>query len=427
LREQDLSSSGRLIVPHLGLWLFVLYCIISFHFTDTKVAGIKLNELVSLLTIPFLLYSIRHVNKYILYFIGLFVAFLLITVLFNLNREFYFSQLGDLSLLRKPYLISIARFVELIACVAFALIVYKTVVYYRGKGLTTSFILRKVLNANLYLSIVFLIIFLLTHQHLLSLAGSHIVYDTTPYSAPTLRLRGYYVEGGPLGLFYSGLYMLTFFVKGRKWVYRLVFLLVILCAQSKAGIVSVLAWHFYLLYQQFRYASWFKYAILALLLPVFYLIFTQVVANYIEAFRHFDVIVAERKNDYNFVMGRISAVFLTPNMVLANPVFGIGMGNYALVRNNPDYLGILPAVTDWDAPGLGAFITLLIENGLFGLIAFSILLYFIYKRYAPISSIAGKSIKVFVLICLLGVQLHFLYIWFFVGLALAAPDDAQDN
>jgi hypothetical protein len=228
-------------------------------------------------------------------------------------------------------------------------------------------------------------------------------------------------------LFYSGLYMLTFFVKGRKWVYRLVFLLVILCAQSKAGIVSVLAWHFYLLYQQFRYASWFKYAILALLLPVFYLIFTQVVANYIEAFRHFDVIVAERKNDYNFVMGRISAVFLTPNMVLANPVFGIGMGNYALVRNNPDYLGILPAVTDWDAPGLGAFITLLIENGLFGLIAFSILLYFIYKRYAPISSIAGKSIKVFVLICLLGVQLHFLYIWFFVGLALAAPDDAQDN
>lgn len=411
-----------MILPHAGIWLFTIYCIISFHFTETKIAGIKLNEFVSLLTIPVLLYSIRHVNKYLIYFIGLFLTFLLLTFLTNLNRDFYLN-INSLTLLKRPYLISLSRFIELIACLAFTLIVYKTINHYRSMGLTSSFILRKVLNANLYLSLIFLAVLVLTYLNVISITGSTIIYDTTPYSSPTPRLRGFYVEGGPLGLFYSALYILTFFVGGRKWVYRSVFILIILVAQSKAGMVGVLAWHFYLFYQRFRYASWFKYIILAILVPVFYFIFTFVIANYIYSINNFSEIVSERKGDYNFVMGRIAAIFITPNMVLENPLVGIGLGNYALVRNDPDYLGILPAVTEWDAPGLGVFVTLLVENGLFGLLSFLLLLYTIYKRYAPVSPTAEKAIKAFVLICLLGVQLHFLYIWFFVGLALAAPDD----
>ncbi|OKL39623.1 O-antigen ligase family protein [Pontibacter flavimaris] len=421
-----MRSSEKLIVPHVGLWLFIAYCILCFHFTETKIASIKLNELVSLLTIPFLLYSIRSVNKYLLYFIGLFVALLLLTFITNLNRDF-FLEINGITLLKSPYLISIARFIELIACIAFALVVYKTVQFYREKGLTTSSILRRVLMANMLVSLFFLLVFILTYLKILPLAGSQIIYDTTPYavSDPTPRLRGYYVEGGPLGLFYSALYILTFFMQGRKWVLRLVFLLVILCAQSKAGIVAVVAWHFYLFYQRFRYTSWFRYIILAALIPLFYLVFTMVISDYIYSMNNFSAIVEERKNDYNFVMGRIAAIFITPNMVSESPLLGVGLGNYALVRNNPEYLGMLPPVSEWDAPGLGVFATLLVENGLLGLLLFLLLLYSIYRRYAPFSRISDRAIKAFVLICLLGVQLHFLYIWFFIGIALAAPNDDE--
>ncbi|MBX0331701.1 O-antigen ligase family protein [Pontibacter sp. HSC-14F20] len=416
--------SDRLILPHVGLWLFLLYCIISFHFTDLKLAGIKLNEFVALLTIPFLLYTIRHVNKYLLYFLALFVGFLLVTFASNTGTQFY-TDINGLTLLKGPYLISIARFVELMACLAFALIVYKAVRYYQNQGLSINYILRKVLTINLYVSLVFLLIFLLVQSGVLPLPESTIIYDTTPYASndPTPRLRGYYVEGGPLGLFYSSLYMLTFFVSGRKWVYRLVFLLVIIAAQSKAGMAGILAWHFYLFYRQFRHASWFRYVILAMLIPVFYFVFTLLISNYLVSIENFEALVEERKGDYNFVMGRIAALFITPNMVMENPLFGIGLGNYALVRNDPAYLGILPPVPEWDAPGLGVFVTILVENGLIGFMAFLALLYAIYKNYAPDSIIASRALKVFILICLLGVQLHFLYIWFFIGLALAAPAD----
>jgi len=419
-----LKSSSKLVLPHVGLWLFVIYCIICFHFTETKIVGIKLNEFVSLLTIPFLLISLRSVNRYLIYFTCLFLSFLILTFLLNLNRDF-FLDINGLTLLKQPYLISISRFIELVACLAFAMLVYKTFSYYYSKGVTADRVLRKVLNANLVLSILFLIVFLLTYMNIFSLAASSITYDTTPYANPTPRLRGYYVEGGPFGLFYSAIYILTFFVQDRKWLYRIVFLLVIFCAQSKAGMVAVLAWHFYIIYKRFRSASWFRYVILAALVPLFYLIFTQVIANYIYSINHFSEIVAQRRGDNNFVMGRIAAVFITPNMVVDNPLFGIGLGNYALVRNSPDYLGMLPAVKEWDAPGLGIFATLLVENGLFGFFCFVLILYSIYTKYSKVSFISAEAIKAFVLICLLGVQLHFLYIWFFVGLALATPHDER--
>lgn len=393
-----------------------------------KFAGVKLNELVSLLTVPFLISGIRSINKYLVYFLILFLSFLFLTICFNINTAFYLNIEG-LSTLKLPYLISVSRFIELIACLSFALMVYKTINHYSNRGIEVSHTLKKVLNANFYVSAIFLLVFLLTYLNILSLQNSAIVYDTTSYdpSNPTPRLRGFYVEGGPLGLFYATLYILTFFIKGRKWLLRASFLLVLLCSQSKAGIVAVLAWHFYLFYQNFKSAKWFRYIVLAALIPIFYLVFTKVIANYIHAVQNFSGIVAERQNDTNFVMGRIAAVFITPNMVIENPIFGVGLGNYALVRNNPDYLGILPPSKYWDAPGLGVFATLLVENGLYGLYLFILILYSMYRRYSRTSVVSGKAIKAFVLICLLGVQLHFLYIWFFIGLALAAPNDEIDS
>ncbi|WP_347156789.1 O-antigen ligase family protein [Pontibacter chitinilyticus] len=421
-----MKSSDSLIVRHVGLWLFIAYCLVCFHFTETKVFGVKINELVSLLTIPFLLYSLRSVNKYILYFFYLFLSFLALTFLFNLHTQFFLDIRG-LTLLKMPYFISLSRFGELVACLAFAIIVNKTFNYYYSKGLSTDYLLKKVLDANLCLSLLFLTVFLLTYLKIFSLADSNIIYNTTPYDIlnPTPRLRGYYVEGGPFGLFYSTFYILTFFLQGRKWVYRLVFIVVILCAQSKAGIVAVLAWHFYLFYQRFRYASWFKYLVFIALIPIFYIVFTKVVANYIYAVKHFSELVVLRKGDNNFMMGRIAAIHLIPNMVRDNPLWGIGLGNYALVRNNPAYLTALPAAQDWDAPGLGIFVTLIVENGIIGLCCFVLILYLLYRRYAKQSFLSAEALKAFALICLLGVQLHFLYIWFFIGFALAAPNEKE--
>lgn len=397
--------------------LFSLYCIICFHFTEVKFYDIKLNELVSLLAVPFILISVRKINKYLLYFLVFFFTILVVTFLNNLTHTFYLN-IDELSVLKRPYLISIARFIEYIACLSFAIIVYKTFTYYQDKGKPASFVLDNVLKFNAILSFLFIGAYFITYFDIERLNTSSLLYNASPYSAPTIRLRGFYVEGGPLGLLYSFLFILTFFIPGKKWFYQVVFITIILMAKSKAGLVGVIAWLSFKVYQKFKHTVWLKPIIVLLLVPIFLVAFSKIANEYIYLLSNVDKILPNRLTDTNFVMGRIAAVFIAPNMFLDNPWLGIGIGNYAILRNNPEYLGNWPAVELWDAPGLGVFISLIIDNGILGFMLFSLLLYRIYNKYSTASK---QLIILFVLIGMLGVQLHFLYIWFLIGLALALP------
>ena len=415
-----MRDTVQLLVSNVRLLLFSVYAIICFHFTEIKFYDVKLNELVSLLAIPFLLLMVRRMNKYILYFLAFFVFILITTFLANLSHTFYLD-INGISLLKKPYMISIARFLEYMACLVFAAITYKTVTFYTDRGKPVSFVLKTVLKLNVLISFIFIATYLLAAFKVIDLHQSKLLYDATPYREPTIRLRGFYVEGGPLGLLYCFLFILASLLKEKKWFYQAVFFIVIIMAKSKAGLIGVIAWMSYKFYRKFEHTSWLKPIVILLILPVFLAAFVKIADEYIYLLSNVETVLPEHRTDNNFVMGRIAAVFIAPNMFLENPFFGIGLGNYALLRNAPEYLGIWPAVTEWDAPGLGVFASLLIENGIVGFSVFAILLYSIYKGYAGVSSMAGQLIMLFVLIGMLGVQLHFLYIWFLIGLALAVP------
>lgn len=351
-----------------------------------------------------------------------FTSILVITFILNYKREFYLN-INGLTILKRPYIISIARFVEYMACITFSIVIYKTIIYYREKGVSFNYILEAILKANILFAVLFIGVFLLAYFNFIPLENSILLYDTTPYTDPTIRLRGFYVEGGPLGLLFCMFYILSFFLQKKKWILQILSFTVILLAQSKAGLVGVLAWHTYQFYTSFKHSKWLKPIIVLLIAPIFYILFMKIIVDYIQAYNNFFIILPYHMEDYNLIMGRIAAVFIIPKMFAENPLFGIGLGNYAIVRNNPYYLGPLPSVDEWDAPGLGAFVTLLIDNGIFGFVAFLLILYSMYRNYSKASTVSASSLKVFVLICLLGVQLHFLYIWFLIGLAIAAPED----
>ncbi|MEJ8802680.1 hypothetical protein [Pontibacter sp. H249] len=315
-------------------------------------------------------------------------------------------------------MISVARFIEYLACLAFAVITYKTFKFYLDRGKEASLVIKDVLNINVLISFIFIIAYLLTYFNIERLETSSLLYNASPYSDPTIRLRGFYVEGGPLGLLYCFLFILTFWLQGKRWFYQAIFFTVILMAKSKAGLVGVIAWLAYKFYRRFHNTVWLKPIIILLIVPVFIVAFTKIAQEYIYLLSNVDKILPNRLTDTNFVMGRIAAVFIAPNMFFDNTLFGIGLGNYALLRNNPEYLGMWPTVKLWDAPGLGVFISLLVDHGIIGFLLFCSLLYSIYKSYATASK---QLILLFILISMLGVQLHFLYIWFLIGMALAFP------
>jgi hypothetical protein len=125
-------------------------------------------------------------------------------------------------------------------------------------------------------------------------------------------------------------------------------------------------------------------------------------------------------NDPNIVLGRIAALYIVPRMIAAHPVTGIGIGNYPLVRNDPDYLGQLPAITDLeDQPGLG-IPGIAAEFGIPATLWLLVLLFRPYWQGRKKASILVISALFQPLAHAVGVQLTFFYPWFVSACALAA-------
>jgi len=404
--------------PTFILYLFSFYCFICFQLTEIKINSVKINEIISLLLVPVIIYQLKVINKHLFYFLLFFLFILLVTIIKNLTQTFYLDT-SALTILRKPYLISISRFFEFLACFAFAVIVWKTFVYLISKGLTKDRIVNAILSLNFYFSLLLIIAYLLYYFRILNYFNAQILYDTTAYlPEPTLRLKGYYIEGGPFGLFYAFLFCLSSTVNKRKYFQKAIFLVMIFLALSKAGMIAVVGWFFYRLFVKFRNNILTKYIIFLLIIPAFILIAFKIADNYSASYNGIKEIITENPADYNAVMGRLAAFFIAPNMIIHNPFLGIGLGNYPLVRNDPRYLGVIPEVPEWDLPGLGGLVTLLIENGIISFLIFLLILYIIYKKYSKKSPMSKDSILLFIIICSLGVQLYFLYIWFLIGLAV---------
>jgi hypothetical protein len=124
--------------------------------------------------------------------------------------------------------------------------------------------------------------------------------------------------------------------------------------------------------------------------------------------------------DGNFAAGRIMGAIMLPRMIADHPIAGIGIGNYSLQRNNPDYLQGLPATTAWDLPGLG-LLSYVAEVGI------PLMLVLMWLLWAPVRLAGRRQVPALVVILTsyqffansLGVQITFAYPWLVTTLGLA--------
>lgn len=286
----------------------------------------------------------RNYGTAYLVFLGL--ALMLSIVALRLS----FYPPSDISSLKEPFVLSLSRLLEISLVIYFMLAIADTLKdrprlfrialdVYTGTGAVSALA-----------SIFAFAIFQWTGEY---------TYLINPLDH---RARGFFNEGGPYGLFLTSV-VLVHLMRRRifpnvhsfiSWTALLITLSAFLLSSSKAGLLAlILCWMAAAVFT----SDIRKRILAAVLVPIacggFFLLVQRGLAGYMDSISDFDETVLFRPNDRNLVMGRIVAVFVVPRMIAAHPVLGIGLGNYSLMRNDPEYLQSLPAIDDWDLPGLG--------------------------------------------------------------------------
>jgi hypothetical protein len=397
------------------IWL-ITFCIQT---TDLKIGYIKISEFILLLLTPLFLF--KKVNKFLIYFFIFFTIELVLALLITYGHEF--DHLGR-SVIKAPYIISLGRYAELVSCITLGCIGYSLFQKYPKESQNS---IKRLVNINIYITAAIVFVYFMVLLRIIPMDKSIVVYAE-------YRLKGFYVEGGPYGLMLMFIFMLTSFLeksKSRLFKQFFLFIVIVLFAKSKAGFLCLLVWIFL---QNFSYLKVklkaFLYPILIVGLIGFYFAFTAISYMYVEKLDKIRKEVRLRPNDPNLIMGRLSGFYIAPNMIKENPVFGIGLGNYPLLRNNKEYRGFFPlpdkTILDADASGFGGIIDIVIDMGIVGLLVFMYLNYLIVKR------LFGKNKGVvlqlgFLILFLFGVQLYFSYPWAFLGVILAYQNNYIDE
>lgn len=240
------------------------------------------------------------------------------------------------------------------------------------------------------------------------------------------RIRGFFVEGGPLGVYLVGVivlhfvryYYLSHISRNAFFIQLAILVGALIGSQSKAAVLLLVLYIGIYLVIQRQVRSFVAVVLVAVPLAISSNAYDGFLGYY-KSYERFAIYAHQRSDDPSLVMGRMMATVLLPRMVEAHPIIGIGIGNYSLVRNDPNILKGLPATNDWDLHGLG-ILGYLAELGI-PLTIFT-LWFYIY----PIL-VARKTKKwIFllsfypILAAMFGVQLNFVYPWVVSGFVLAA-------
>ena len=249
----------------------------------------------------------------------------------------------------------------------------------------------------------------------------------------TARIRGFFIEGGPFGLYLVGAIIVQVirghflrYISRRSFYAGMALLCVALVgAQSKASalLLVVVSIPYFIRVRQLK-----TMLLLGLLaLPV--VIASNVlegIGGYYDSLANFNTVMSERPDDTTLIMGRIAAAILRPRMVEAHPFRGIGVGNYSLIRNDPSILQGMPRVEAWDLHGLGLL-------GYCAELGIPLALYVMWIYAYPIV-VAWRTRPWIVLLAtypliaaIFGVQLNFAYPWIVAGLALGAVEIDRDH
>jgi hypothetical protein len=396
------------------IWL-ITFCIQT---TDLKIGYIKISEFILLLLMPLFLF--KKVNRFFVYFFIFFTIELIVALLITYGHEF--EHLGR-SIIKAPYIISLGRYAELVSCITLGCITYSLFQKYPNESQNS---IKRLVNINIYITAVIVFVYFMVLLRIIPIEESIVVYAE-------YRLKGFYVEGGPYGLMLMFIFMLTSFLKKSKSrLFKQIFLIaVIVFAKSKAGFLCFLVWVFIQNYSYLKVRlKAFLYPILVMALIGFYFAFTTISYMYFEKMDKIKTEIKLRPNDTNLIMGRLAGFYIAPNMIKENPVFGIGLGNYPLLRNNKEYRGFFPLpekqYLDADASGFGGIIDIVIDMGLVGLCVFLVLNYLMVKRLFDKNK--GVVLQLgFLILFLFGVQLYFSYPWALLGVILAYQNNYIDE
>lgn len=403
------------------LKIFIIVSLITFciQTPDVKIGFVKISELLLLGLAPFLL--LRPINKFLFYFLVFFTVETVIGLI--VTSTLNFEVLG-LSKIKAPYVITIGRYFELISCICISII---TLRLFKNKRLQSKNIINYLIDWNIVITVFFVFLYILVIARIIPIHSSIIVYDN-------FRLRGLYNEGGPYGLMLGFIFALTFFQKENRFkVLKQLFLFVVIafCAKSKAGILFTIFWVGILNLDYLkRELRTFMYPILALFIIIFYFIFINLSSMYIKEFSTIKNSIYERPTDPNLILGRVSGKYIVPKMIEENPIFGIGLGNYPLIRNNSQYRTFFPKpprkIIDIDAHGYGGIVDVIVDMGISGFLWFMFIVYLLYAELKIINK--GKILLLgFLLLLVFGVQLSFLYPWVFMGIIIAYKDRYIDE
>lgn len=240
-----------------------------------------------------------------------------------------------------------------------------------------------------------------------------------------LRIRGFFVEGGPFGTYLASAIIVQAFRyfylrepgRGMLRLQAAVLLVALMGAQSKAAVLLALLALLYWMVRE-RRLGFISYCLLALLPVIAASNVYEGINGYIANHLRFYSAAWERPEDVNLVMGRMMGSVLVPRMVEQHPLIGVGIGNYALVRNDPAVLQGLPANDGWDLHGLG-ILGYFAELGV-PLALFAIWIYAGPWRFTRRGDTWTAMLAIFPLLAAtFGVQFNFAYPWLIGGIALS--------
>jgi len=390
--------------------IFIVFVVFCIQFTELKIGVIKIAEILLLFLTPFIYY--KKINKWILLFIIFFLSWFLISIVLNPFRDFYL--LTGTSSLKRPYIISFGRFLELISCINLAALVHNF--FKRKTYQETVLIIKQIFILSFIILSVYITIYFLFYFEIIT--ETRFVYERIP------RLRGWYAEGGPYGLMLSFTFCLSYFFKHKyNFFLRIIILLtIIFLAKSKAGILLILVW-FTILYYKKLYRKIRKLNIVVVFIGAIItsIVFLKLADTYIISIKNVRKEMIERPTDINLIMGRISGIFIFPEMIGDYPLFGIGLGNYPIMRNNPEYLDFIPRspVGEADAHGFGGIVQILVDGGIIMLLIFSAIIYSFLKHIKKRDDRLKIYLYIFLSFFALGVQIYFLYPWVLFGILIS--------
>jgi hypothetical protein len=413
-----------------GLAVMVGLLAILPTFTNLKIGSFQSEDFVLLLLLGFCVakflcssFSFRIAAKLRGLFKSYALLLLLLFFLSVLSVRLPFYPLIDASFLKQPVIFSLSKLLQLAATVCGFL--WVTNVFLTDKKLFTQAMSAYWLTGLAVSFYAILCYVAIANTHSSSQTAIVGAYNN---GGEILRARGFFNEGGPFGIYVVSIFLVGLLrrhVTGRRLglVNMGILCLAFILSASKAGFFAAALLFFFSIISAASFWKKVSYLIISAAFLVGIAVslnFGDQLYGYLYSFQNIEEQVAARGTDMNLVAGRVSALYIVPKMISAHPVTGIGLGNYPLMRNDPHYLGVLPAIPEVEDVGGIGIPGIAAEIGIPATLWLLILLFMPYQVCRKSASILAVAAAFQPLAHTFAVQLTFFYPWFVSACALAA-------